>query len=45
MCNLQVVESVNELAQIMKDLSALVIDQVQHCFSCYIASKSLTVGI
>ena len=28
LCNLQVVESVNELAQIMKDLSALVIDQV-----------------
>jgi syntaxin 16 len=27
-CGLKVVESVNELAQIMKDLSVLVIDQV-----------------
>lgn len=29
----QVVESVNELAQIMKDLSVLVIDQVERCLS------------
>lgn len=28
----QVVESVNELAQIMKDLSVLVVDQVGRCY-------------
>ena len=32
---MQVVESVNELAQIMKDLSVLVIDQVKSCSSSY----------
>jgi syntaxin 16 len=40
----QVVESVSELAQIMKDLSALVIDQVQHC-NCCLASEPLILEI
>lgn len=29
-------ESVNDLAQIMKDLSVLVIDQVCHSFGCFL---------
>lgn len=38
--DLQVVESVNELAQIMKDLSVLVIDQVRSCIQLSSCAKT-----
>lgn len=39
------VESVNELAQIMKDLSVLVIDQVLIYFSSILSSKFYSMQI